>query len=125
VAAPRDNDLAVYVTHRQTVTYASITTAGTGQPVDFNRALVVANNVPVFGVLEQDAVQGRDVSIAIQGICQGISGGAIAPGQAIGCDGTGRFVAVAAGAVCFGRALSTATAAGQKFQMLITREGTN
>jgi hypothetical protein len=125
VAAPRDNDLAVYVTHRHTITYASATSALAGQPVDFARNLITTNNTPVFGILESDATQNKDVAIALQGICQGLSGGAIAVGNAIGCDGTGRLVAVAAGVVSIGRALTATTLAGQKFQLLITREGTN
>lgn len=122
--APRDNDLPVLTYHRHTITYAAVNPAFAGTPIGFDRVPVLSAGLSVFGVLESDAVIGQDVTIAVAGICQMISGGVIAVGNSITIDGTSRAIAGAVGNHLFGRALSAATAAGQKIQVLITREGT-
>jgi Uncharacterized conserved protein (DUF2190) len=125
VPAPRDNDLASLTYHRHTITYAGAAAALAGTAVDYARILNTGGVNPIFGVLESDAAPGETVSIAVAGTCQMISGAAVAVGAAVGVDGTSRAAVAAVGNQCFGRALTAATAAGQKIQVLITREGTN
>ena len=126
MAAPRDSDLPVFTYHRHTITYAGVAPAAAGTAIGFDRQIAGNAGQPAFGILEFDAVTGQDVTIAIAGICQCISsGGGIFIGNAIVFDSFGRATTVAAGVQIFGRALSAATAAGQKIQVLITREGTN
>ena len=123
MAAPRDSDLPVYTYHRHTITYLGIPLVA-GQAVSFDRIGISSPTIPVFGVLEFDAVAGQDVAIAVAGICQMIANSAIAVGSPIGVDSTSRAIFANAGNQIFGRALSATTAAGQKIQVLITREGT-
>ena len=124
MAAPRDSDLPVFTYHRHSITYIGIP-AVAGQAVSFDRNGISSPAIPVFGVLEFDAVAGQDVTIAVAGICQMITNSAVAVGASIGVDSTSRAIPVGAGNQIFGRALSAATAPGQKIQVLITREGTN
>ena len=122
---PRDSDLPVFTYHRHSITYAGTLPALAGTAVDFNRVPVVSTATPAFGILEFDVVLGQDVTISVAGICQMISGAAVPIGSAVMVDATSRAVAGTPGLQLFGRALSAATAAGQKIQVLITREGTN
>ncbi len=122
--APRDVGLPVNVIQSLSIDYASATAALSGQLVDFAGNLVVAAATPVYGVLREDATQGRTVSVATVGMVEIIAGAAVAVGAAITADASGRGITAAAGNQIFGRALSAATAANQRFQALITREGT-
>jgi hypothetical protein len=54
-----------------------------------------------------------------------LSGGAVAIGALVGSDATGKGITVAAGTQSIGRAMTATTAANQRFQIYITREGTN
>jgi hypothetical protein len=122
--APRDSDLSVRTYHRHTITYAGTASVLAGTAIGFDR-LPATGTQPIFGILESDVSPGQDVTIAVAGVCQMLTGAAIAIGASVGVDSTSRAITVAAGTQSFGRALSAATAAGQKIQVLITREGTN
>lgn len=121
--APRDNDLAVLTYHRHTITYAGAVAALAGTAIGFDR-LPATGTQQIFGVLESDVAPGKDVTIALAGICQMIAGAAIGVGALLGVDGTSRAITVGLSSQLFGRALTAAGAAGQKIQVLITREGT-
>jgi hypothetical protein len=54
-----------------------------------------------------------------------LSGAAVAVGALVGSDAAGKGITVAAGTQSIGRAMSATTAANQRFQVYITREGTN
>lgn len=123
--APRDSDLPVLTYHRHTIAYAGVVAALAGTAIGFDRLPVVSVAVPVLGVLESDAIAGQDVTLAVAGICQMITGAAIPIGSAVTIDLTSRAFVGSVGQQIFGRALSAATAGGQKIQILITREGTN
>lgn len=107
------------------VTYTSVAPASAGQLVGWDGALVVAAATPIQGVLMDDAAQNQTVSVGMVGLFECIAGGAITAGALIGADASGRGIAVGAGTQSIGRARTATTAAGQKFQLFITREGTN
>ena len=120
---PRDSDLPVFTYHRHTVTYAGTVAALAGTAISYLRVPTLLPATPVFGIAEFDAVPGIDLTIAVAGITQVISGAAIAIGDPISFDATSRAITSAVGGSIFGRALSPATAAGQRVQILITRGG--
>jgi hypothetical protein len=124
---PKDQGVPVNVTQSLTMQYLSAAPAPAGSLVDFAGNLVVAAATPIYGVLREDAVQNRYVSVAVAGLVEVVAGGVLAAGNAIGANATGQGISVAAGTQSIGRIVqgSAATAAGQKVQMLITREGTN
>lgn len=123
---PKDQGVPVNVIQSLTMQYLGATAAPAGSLVDYTGNLATGAT-PIYGVLREDAVQNRYVSVAVAGLVEVIAGGALAPGNAIGANATGQGVSVAAGTQSIGRVIqgSGATAAGQKVQMLITREGTN
>lgn len=126
--APKDQGVPVNVTQSLTMQYLSATPAVAGQLVDYLGNLVVAiGTTPIYGVLREDAVQNRYVSVAVAGLVEVLSGGSITTGSAVGSDTTGRGIGVGAGNHSIGRVIpgSSASGAGQKVQVLITREGTN
>jgi Uncharacterized conserved protein (DUF2190) len=126
--APKDQGVPVNVIQSLTMQYLSATPAVAGQMVDYTGNLVTAaGTVPIYGVLRDDAVQNRYVSVAVAGLVEVLSGGAIAAGSAVASDATGKGVTAAVGQHSIGRVVpgSAATAANQKIQVLITREGTN
>ena len=121
---PRDNDLPIFTYHRHAITYAGTATALAGTAIAYAKVPAILPTTAVFGIAEFDAVPGGDLTIAIAGITQTISGAAIAIGDPISFDATSRAVPSVAGNLIFGRALSVATGPGQKVQILITRGGT-
>jgi hypothetical protein len=125
--APKDQGVPVNVIQSLTMQYLSATPAVAGQLVDYTGNLATNPANPIYGVLREDAVQNRFVSVAVAGLVEVLTGGAIAASNALGVDATGRGVAVGSGSQSLGRVIpgSSATAAGQKVQVLITREGTN
>jgi hypothetical protein len=127
MAAPRDSDLPILNLQRHTITYAGTVAALAGTAIGFDRLPFVLGAgavAAVFGVLEMDAAPGQDVTIAVAGICQMISGGAVTIGSRVMADPTARaIIAPGVNNPVFGRALTATTAAGQKMQVLITREG--
>jgi hypothetical protein len=125
--APKDQGIPVNVTLSTTIQYTSATPAPAGSMVDFNGALPATGNTPVLGVLREDAVQNRYVSVALAGLVEIISGSAITAGDRVNSGTDGRALSSGAGAQAVGRIMPgySATAAGQRIQMLITREGTN
>lgn len=126
--APRDQGVPVNVTQSLSMLYLGAASAAAGTLVGYDGLIATGAN-PIFGVLRDDAVQNRWVSVAVAGLVEVIAGGGIAAGNAVGASltGTGQGIAVAAGTHSIGRIVpgASATAAGQRVQMLITREGTN
>jgi hypothetical protein len=125
--APKDQGVPVNVIQSLTMQYLSATPAVAGQLVDYAGNLVISTAVPIFGVLREDAVQNRYVSVAVAGVVEILSGAALAAGNAIGADTAGRGSNLGPGNQTIGRVIpgSSATGANQKVQVLITREGTN
>ena len=103
-------------------TYTGVAPAIAGQIIGWVGNLATAT---IMGVLLDDAVQNQTVSVGMAGLHECISGSGIGVGSPIGVDGFGRGVPVAAGFHTIGRAMTATTNANQKFQMYITREGTN
>lgn len=108
-----------------TTTYTSSGAGVTGKLITYAGALGSAGTSVIYGVLQQDCVQNDTVSVAVGGLVEVLSGAAVAVGAAVVSDSAGRGVTATAGDKIFGRAVSAAAAANQKFQVLITREGTN
>ncbi|MGL4619156.1 MAG: DUF2190 family protein [Chroococcidiopsis sp.] len=120
----RDTGVPTHSLQNLSMTYASPTSALVGQLVGWD-GLLSTGATPVKGVLLDDAVQNQTVSIGMAGLHECLSGAAVAVGALIGSDGTGRGITVGAGVQSIGRAMTATTAANQKFQLYITREGTN
>jgi hypothetical protein len=123
----RDTGVPTQVIQSLSIVYQSATPALAGQLVDWAGNLVInpASGSPaIMGVLQDDATQGKTVSVAMAGVAEVISGGPIAIGNIIGTDVTGKGVFTGLNTLLIGRAMSATTAANQKFQMYITREGT-
>lgn len=123
--APKDFGVPTNVLHQLTVTMATAGGGLLGQPVFWDGQIATASTVSAMGLLVEDATVNKPCGVAMAGLCEGLAGAAVAIGAAVGPDATGRLVPVAAGSHVLGRAVSAATAAGQKFQVYITREGTN
>lgn len=125
--APKDQGVPVNVIQSLTMQYLSATPAPAGSLVDYTGNLVTAVATPIYGVLREDAVQNRFVSVAVAGLVEVLCGGALAVGQAIGADAFGRGIPVSPGTQSIGRVVqgSATTFQNQKAQVLITREGTN
>jgi hypothetical protein len=121
----RDTGVPTHSLQNLSMTYLSATPALAGQLVGWDGTLAILTTTPIRGVLIDDAVQNQTVSVGMAGLYEVLSGGAVTVGSAIGCDSSGRGIAVAASTQSIGRAMSATTAAGQKFQMYITREGAN
>jgi hypothetical protein len=124
MALARDTGVPTSVIHSLSITYNSAIAALAGQLIgwDGNPSTGVT---PIMGVLQDDATQGKVVSVAMAGLTEVLSSAAVAIGAVVGSDATGKGATVAAGTQSIGRAMSAATAANQKFQVYITREGTN
>lgn len=118
--APRDFGVPTNILHQLTIRAAG--NAPTGSIIDWTGTIGVSGQP--MGVIVDDAVAGRDVGVAMAGLIEVIAGAPIAVGQPIGGDGLGRGIPVGPPTQILGRAMSAA-AAGQRFQMYITREGTN
>lgn len=123
--AVKETGVPTHVIQSLSINYTNATPAVLGQFVDYAGNVVTASTTPIYGPLREDASQGRTVSVGTAGVVEVISGGVFAIGAKIGSDVAGRGIQVGAGVESIGRALSASTAAGQFFQMLITREGTN
>lgn len=125
MAAPKDSGVPTNTLHQLSITYASATPALAGQLVWWDGQLATSSAVSPMGILIEDATQNKTVVLAMAGLAEGLSGAAIAIGQPVGTDGTGKLIALGAGSHSIGRAMTAATASNQKFQVYITREGTN
>jgi Uncharacterized conserved protein (DUF2190) len=121
--APKDRTLPVHVYHRKSIKYAGTVAAVAGTAIGFNLQPVTNLTTPIFGILESDANPQDDVTIAIAGETEMLTGGAIPIGSPVGADFQGRAILVSAGSQSIGRALTLSIAAGQRVQVLITREG--
>lgn len=124
-----DGNLPTYVTEATTVTWtaaASATVRLAGSFVNFAGTNAIAGS-GFMGVLSQDLpanTTNTPVGVDMEGIVQVISAGAFAPGQPLTCQAlTGEFGVAIAGQDIHGRAMTVASAAGQRILMKITREG--
>lgn len=124
--APRDQGVPVNVTQSLSMQYLGVTLAVAGTLVGYDGLIATGAN-PIFGVLREDATQNRWVSVAVAGLVEIVAGVALVAGNAVGANATGQGIAVAAGTQSIGRIVpgASAAAAGQRVQMIITREGTN
>jgi Uncharacterized conserved protein (DUF2190) len=120
----RDMGVPTQSLQNLSMTYLSATPALAGQLVGWD-GLVTAGGGPIRGILVDDAVQGQVVSVAMAGLAEGLSATAISIGAAVGSDVTGKCITVAPGNPSIGRAMTAATGPNQRFQVYITREGTN
>ena len=125
-----DGNLPTYVTESTTVLWAGAV-SGTrlaGAFVNFAGGAAVIGS-GFLGVQNQDMTYSAFgvqpmIGVDIEGIVQVISGNAIATGAPMTCQvGSGEFITATAGQDIHGRAMTAATAAGQKMLMKITREG--
>jgi hypothetical protein len=124
-----DGNFPTYVTEATTVIWtlaASPTVRLAGTFVNFIGTNAITG-AGFLGVLSQDLPANTTnvpVGVDIEGIVQVIAGGAIALGQAMTCQAlTGEFILAAATQDIHGRAMTAATATGQRVLMKITREG--
>lgn len=125
-----DGNFPTYVTESTTIIWtppASFGIRPAGSFVNF-AGTQVTTGLGFAGVSNQDmnlALTNPVIGVDIEGIVQAIAGGPIAIGNPITCQfSNGQFtVASGVGTDVYGRAMSAATAAGQRFLMKITREG--
>jgi Uncharacterized conserved protein (DUF2190) len=124
-----DGNFPTYVTEATTVIWtaaASGTIRLAGSFVNFAGTNAITG-AGFLGVLAQDLPANATnipVGVDMEGIVQVTSAGAIALGAPLTCQAlTGEFITAAATQDIHGRAMSTATAAGQRILMKITREG--
>lgn len=68
-------------------------------------------------------IAGDDVTFQIKDIGIAVAGGAVAIGDELATDNTGKLVKAAAGQFIIGTALTAATSSGQKFQVEINKLG--
>jgi hypothetical protein len=125
--APRDQGVPVNVLQSFTMQYLGAAPLAAGTMIGYD-GLVATGAAPIFGVLREDAVQNRHVSVAVAGMVEIISGpGFLLPGNMVGANATGQGIAVGAGSNSIGRIppAGGTTLTGARVQMLITREGTN
>jgi hypothetical protein len=95
-----------------------------GCAVTFAGAQVAAQGADtVYGIAETDAAINTYLAVRTAGEGQGVSAVAIAVGAKVTTSANGRWETAASGDFVFGRAMMAATAADQKFKILITREG--
>lgn len=124
-----DGNFPTYATEATTVLWIG----GYGATVRLAGAFVnfaggFAAGVGFLGVQSQDLAAntpaGTPIAVEIEGIVQVNSGAAIALGAPLTClVATGEFIPAVTGNDIHGRAMSAATAAGQRMLMKITREG--
>jgi hypothetical protein len=120
----KDTGVATHSLQSLSMTYLSPAAALAGQLVGWD-GLLSTGATPIRGPLIDDAIQNQTVSIGMAGMHEVLSGGAVAIGALVGSDATGKGITVAAGTQSIGRAMTATTAANQRFQIYITREGTN
>lgn len=124
-----DGNYPTHVTQATTVTWtaaaspsvrpagAFVNFAGTGATAGFGFLGVLAQDLPAN-------TTNVPVGVEIEGIVQVNSGGAIALGAPMTCQlASGDFTSATVGQPINGRAMTVATAAGQRVLMKITREG--
>jgi hypothetical protein len=121
--APLDTGIATNITQSLTITYNGVAGAQAGQIINYNGSRSSSPATTMMGVLREAPVLGQPCSVAVAGLVEVLSGGAVAIENGVTTDANGNGVVAAAGQHILGRALSAATAAGQRFQVLITKEG--
>lgn len=120
----RDTGVPTQSLQSLSMIYLGVAAALAGQLVGWD-GLLSTGATPIRGALIDDAVQNQTVSVGMAGLYEVLSGAAVAIGALVGADATGKGVTVAAGTQSIGRAMTATTAANQRFQVYITREGTN
>ncbi len=124
-----DGNYPIYVTEAKTVIWtaaASPAIRPAGSFVNF-AGTDAFTGLGFMGTLNADLPANTTnvpVGVDMEGIVQGVAGAAITVGQPMSCQSTtGQFIPAVAGNDIQGRALTAATAAGQRILMKITREG--
>ena len=120
----RDTGVPTQSLQRLSAIYASGIPSLAGQLIGWDN-LPSTGGTPIKGALVDDAALGQTVSVEMSGLVEVLSGAAVAIGALVGSDGIGKGVTVVAGTQSIGRAMTATTAANQRFQVYITREGTN
>ncbi len=88
---------------------------------DNDMILGTGSNMPLMGVTQELAtVQGEQVDVTHIGIEFVEAGAAFTRGTIISCDSIGRAIGAGAGQWQIGRALESATAAGDRVRILVT-----
>lgn len=127
-----DGNLPTYVTESTTVAWAG-GSRGSGAKRLAGSFVSFANDYHFEGSgflgvqshdLPANAPLGTPVGVDIEGIVQVYAGAPISLGAAMTCQAfSGEFITAAVGNDIAGRAMTEATAAGQRMLMKITREG--
>ena len=87
-----------------------------------NQVTTATNATDVAGVAQEAAATGAPLDVAERGICIAEAGAAITAGSALKVDSSGRVITSSAGTdVRIGKSLEAASAAGDKIQILISR----
>lgn len=78
-----------------------------------------ASGGEVDGVLLNDPHLGQAAEVGTRGVLKVLTGGAIIAGSRVMSDSQGRVVTLVGSAFCFGKALETATDAGQRIPIMV------
>jgi hypothetical protein len=90
--------------------------------IDTNGQVALAAGAEHLGVLVSGTtVQGDLVAVALLGLINVVSGAAVAAGDSIIPDGTGRFIQVGPGSIPTGFALEAAAGAGETIRAISAR----
>jgi hypothetical protein len=120
----KDTGVPTHSLQNLSMTYLGAAPALAGQLIGWDGLLSIGTG-PIRGPLLDDAVTNQVVSVGMAGLHEVISSSVVIVGSLIGSDNTGRGIVVGPGSQSIGRAISATTGANQKFQVYITREGTN
>jgi hypothetical protein len=77
----------------------------------------------IDGIIAHPAGAGEALGVTIGGVEKGAAGAAVAAGDDLAIDATGRFITAASGHAIVGRAQSAAGAAGELISVLIGYKG--
>lgn len=108
----------------QNIAILSLTVAASGavtaaRAVGFDGAQAGVLGQKVLGVAQYDAADGTDVALDVKGSAIIEAAEAIAIGDQLTVDATGKAIKPVASEVIFADALQAATAAGQKIEVLL------
>ena len=76
-----------------------------------------------FGINQQIAASGQDVSVCVMGISEAVAGAAVSIGAKLQGDGSGRVILAASSDNVVGKALTAATAAGDVISISVNCSG--
>ncbi len=104
-------------------TLKALTPISVGVAVDYQGNQISSLGVPVLGIARNDVtVVGQYFAVAVLGTTVARTGGAIALGDPLRFDATGRVIQAKSGETAFARAKGAATAADQYIEVFIVRE---